>query len=233
MEFVAATNNAGKLKEIERILTRAGHTCKSLQEINLEVDVEENGASFAENACIKAREICRLCGKPTIADDSGLEVDFLNGEPGIFTARYCGVHGNDEANNDKLLQNLQGVPKQQRGARFVSAVCVYLPGGRYLTAMGACNGYIGFERRGTNGFGYDPIFYPTYVGTPGITCWGEGVFSNTEDKSYAELSAEQKDAISHRAAAMQALSRELDGFLTDESRRSVVLPFCAAHVNGK
>lgn len=201
MEFVAATNNIGKLKEIERILTRGGHTCKTLRQLNIDVDVEENGTTFEENALIKAKEICKICNMPTIADDSGLEVDYLGGEPGVYTARYCGVHGDDEANNDKLLNNLIGVPKENRTAKFVSAVCLYMPSGKSLITRGECAGYIGFERKGTNGFGYDPIFYPIL---------------NESLKSYAELTAEEKDGISHRAKAMAQLGEQLNDFLKTE-----------------
>ncbi|MEG2769977.1 MAG: RdgB/HAM1 family non-canonical purine NTP pyrophosphatase, partial [Oscillospiraceae bacterium] len=182
MQFVAATNNKGKLKEIKRILEKMGHTVKSQGEMGITLEPEENGTTFEANALIKAKAICEVCNLPTVADDSGIEVDFLHGEPGVLTARYAGVHGDDEANNDKLLLVLEGVLKENRTAKFVSTVCVYLPDGRHLTTRGECAGYIGFERRGNNGFGYDPIFNVPFYG----------------DKSYAELTDDEKDVMSHR-----------------------------------
>lgn len=212
MEFCAATGNAGKLKEICRILQRQGHTVKSSRELGVTLDPEETGATFEENAIIKAKAICEVCGVPTIADDSGLAVDALNGAPGIYSARYSGVHGDDEANNDKLLAALAGVPAAQRGAKFVSAVCVYLPNGSHFTFLGECPGAIGTERHGDNGFGYDPIFIPRWVGTA-----GGRLAENTAQRSYAELADEEKDAISHRGGAMRKMERELPGLLAEKA----------------
>ena len=140
MIVCAATNNPGKLRELRRILEKAGHQVRSLRELGIDLDPEETGATFAENALIKARAICEAAGLPTLADDSGLAVDALNGEPGVYSARYCGRHGDDEANNDKLLAALSGVEASRRTAKFVSAVCFYLPGGRQLTVLGECPG---------------------------------------------------------------------------------------------
>ncbi len=197
MEICAATGNPGKLKELRRILEAQGHTVKSQKELGITLEPEETGSTFEENALIKAKAICEASGLPTVADDSGLEVDALNGEPGVYTARYCGRHGDDEANNDKLLANLEGLPKAERKAKFVSAVCLYLPDGRSLTTRGECPGWIGFERRGTNGFGYDPIFN----------------VEQYDDRSYAQLTTQEKDAISHRGKALAQLEQKLDGFL--------------------
>lgn len=130
MEFIAATNNPGKMAEMRRILERMGHTVRSQREAGVTLEPEENGTTFAENARIKARAICEAAGTATIADDSGLCVDALDGAPGVYSARYCGRHGDDEANNDKLLEELAGVPEGKRAARFVSSICVCLPGGR-------------------------------------------------------------------------------------------------------
>ncbi len=197
MEICAATGNAGKLKELRRILEAQGHTVKSQKELGITLEPDETGTTFEENALIKAKAICEASGLPTVADDSGLEVDALNGEPGVYTARYCGRHGDDEANNDKLLANLEGLPKEKRSAKFVSAVCLYLPDGRSLTTRGECPGWIGFERRGTNGFGYDPIFN----------------VEQYDDRSYAQLTTQEKDAISHRGKALARLEEKLEGFL--------------------
>lgn len=197
MEICAATGNAGKLKELRRILEAQGHTVKSQKELGITLEPEETGTTFEENALIKAKAICQASGLPTVADDSGLEVEALNGEPGVYTARYCGRHGDDEANNDKLLANLEGLPKEKRSAKFVSAVCLYLPDGRSLTTRGECPGWIGFERRGTNGFGYDPIFN----------------VEQYDDRSYAQLTTQEKDAISHRGKALARLEEKLEGFL--------------------
>ena len=200
MEICAATGNAGKLKELRRILEAQGHTVKSQKELGITLEPDETGTTFEENALIKAKAICEASGLPTVADDSGLEVDALNGEPGVYTARYCGRHGDDEANNDKLLANLEGLPKEKRSAKFVSAVCLYLPDGRSLTTRGECPGWIGFERRGTNGFGYDPIFN----------------VEQYDDLSYAQLTTQEKDAISHRGKALARLEEKLEGFLQDK-----------------
>ena len=153
MEFIAATNNPGKMAEMRRILERMGHTVRSQREAGVTLEPEENGTTFAENARIKARAICEAAGTATIADDSGLCVDALDGAPGVYSARYCGRHGDDEANNDKLLEELAGVPEGKRAARFVSSICVCLPGGRCAVFEGVCPGRVGFVRRGTNGFG--------------------------------------------------------------------------------
>lgn len=214
MEFCAATKNAGKLKEILRILDRQGHTVKSQGELGIPLEPEETGETFAENARIKAKAICEVCGMPTIADDSGLAVDVLGGAPGVYSARYAGEHGNDEANNEKLLAALLGIPKEKRTAKFVSAVCVYLPDGRNFIFMGECPGSVGTRRHGKNGFGYDPIFIPDFVGLPDGT-----LRENTEKRSYAELADQEKDAISHRGCAMRAMENELHSFLTDSRIR--------------
>ena len=213
MNFIAATNNPGKMAELRRMLERMGHTVQSQREAGLTLEPEETGDTFAENARIKAQAICEAAKQPTIADDSGLCVDALDGAPGVYSARYCGHHGDDEANNDQLLEELADVPEGARAARFVSSVCVCLPGGRCATFEGVCPGRIGFVRRGTNGFGYDPLFIPDQVGIPGT----EDAVPNTQGRSYAGLSAEEKDAISHRGRAMARMEQELDAFLADKS----------------
>ncbi len=193
MIVCAATNNAGKLKELRRILTRCGHEVKSLRELGVTLDPEETGTTFAENAKIKAEAFCKATGLPTVADDSGLCVDALGGAPGVYSARYCGHHGDDEANNDKLLDAMKAGPAEQRGAKFVSAVCFILPDGRHLTCMGECPGSIAFERlNGDYGFGYDPLFIPDGYA-----------------KTFAEMTTDEKNAVSHRARAVRKLAEFL------------------------
>ena len=213
MEFVAATNNAHKLKEMRRILERMGHTVLSQKEAGVCLDPEENGTTFAENACIKAKAICAACGKPTVADDSGLCVDVLNGAPGVYSARYCGRHGDDDANNRKLMREMETVEPARRGAKFVSAICIWMPDQRHAVFEGECRGTIGFEELGENGFGYDPLFVPSEVGIPGTL----DTQPNVQGRTYAQLSADEKDAISHRGRALCLLEKKLPEFLGDTS----------------
>mgnify|MGYP000809607236 CR=1 FL=1 len=209
MDLIIATNNMGKLKEFKQILSDKFDHVYGLAEKGIEVEIEETGSTFAENALIKAETICKASGLPTIADDSGLCVDALGGAPGVYSARYCGCHGDDEANNDKLLDAMQAVPAGQRGAKFVSAVCFILPDGRHLTCMGECPGSIAFERLcGDYGFGYDPLFIPADCGVG-----KHEKRPNTEGRSYAQLTPDEKDAISHRGNALAELEKELPDFL--------------------
>ena len=208
MLICAASNNAGKLKELRRILERMGHEVKSLRELGITLDPEETGTTFAENARIKAEAFCKASGLPTVADDSGLCVDALNGAPGVYSARYCGHHGDDAANNAKLLREMANVPEEKRTARFVSAVCFLLPDGRELLVEGECPGSVAFTETGSNGFGYDPLFIPDRVGLPDGT-----TVENTARRSYAELADGEKDAISHRGRAMEKLDAQLPAFL--------------------
>ena len=195
MKFIIATHNMKKQAEMQRILSPLGVEVLTAEMAGVTLtDVEETGATFEENAVLKAENGCSESGLPCIADDSGLSVDFLGGEPGVYSARYCGKHGDDEANIQKLLKKLEGVPEEKRAARFVSVVCVCFPDGRKLTVDGKCEGKIGFEKHGDNGFGYDPVFM---VG----------------QKSFAELSADEKDKISHRGNALRKLVRVLPEYL--------------------
>ena len=208
-KICAATGNAGKLRELRRILEAQGHEVVSQKELGITIEPEETGTTFAENALIKAETICKASSLPTIADDSGLCVDALDGAPGVYSARYCGHHGDDEANNDKLLAAMQAVPAGPRGAKFVSAVCFILPDGRHLTCMGECPGSIAFTRLcGDYGFGYDPLFIPADCGV-GKT----DKRPNTENRSYAQLTPDEKDAISHRGNALAELEKQLPSFL--------------------
>ncbi len=195
MKFIIATHNMKKRAEMERILSPLGIEVLTAEMAGITLtDVPETGKTFEENAVLKAESGCRESGMPCIADDSGLAVDFLGGAPGVYSARYSGVHGNDEANIQKLLKNLEDVPEEKRTARFVCTVCVCFPNGRKFTVCGKCEGKIGFERHGNDGFGYDPIFM---VG----------------EKSFAELSAQEKDKISHRGNALRKLAKVLPDYL--------------------
>ena len=192
--IVVATGNAHKVTEIEAILSRAlpGTRFVALHELGDFPDPVEDGDSFEANALIKARAAHEQTGLVAIADDSGLVVDALGGEPGIYSARYAGVHGDDAANNAKLLRNMRDVPDDARTARFAS--CVALVGDDVcLTGMGYCEGAIGHEPRGEHGFGYDPLFLPQDM--PGRTM--------------AELEPGEKNAISHRFHALEDLSAKI------------------------
>ena len=191
MKIIIATHNKHKLAEMSRILSPMGYEVVTDTDIGIELsDVEENGETFLDNARIKAEAGCKESGLPCIADDSGLCVDALGGAPGVYSARYSGVHGDDDGNNRKLLKELDGVSTEKRTAHFACAICVSFPDGSEVTATGKCEGYIGYEKKGSNGFGYDPLFM---VG----------------DRSLAEMTAEEKDAISHRGNALKELQKIL------------------------
>ena len=185
MQLLAATNNKGKLREYKRMLEPLGFEILSLSDLSLQADPEETGSSFAENARIKAEYVCALSGLPALADDSGLCVDALDGAPGIYSARYSG--GSDEDNNQKLLQELKDVPTEKRTARFVCAICCAWPDGSFTETEGTCEGKIDFAPVGEEGFGYDPLFLSDEVGSFGLA------------------SPEEKDAVSHRGAALRKL----------------------------
>lgn len=190
MTFVIATHNAKKLKELKRILDPLGFDAVIREDLP---EVEETGTTFAENALLKAESACKVTGMPAIADDSGLVVDALGGAPGVYSARYAGEDATDRQRYEKLLDELREVSTEQRTARFVSAVCCVFPDGTILTAEGACEGIIAFGPKGEGGFGYDPIFL---VG----------------ERSYAEMTAEEKDSISHRGRALAKLAQELENW---------------------
>lgn len=194
---VVATGNMHKLTEIEAILSAAlpGVRFVALGQLGDYPDPEETGTTFLENALIKAEAAVEETGLSAIADDSGLVVDALDGEPGVYSARYAGVHGDDAANNAKLLEKLAGVPADERTARFMSVVALIDASGAVLTGTGACEGRIGFEGRGEHGFGYDPLFLP----------------DDTPGRTMAELEPAEKNAISHRFHALRELSRQLGG----------------------
>ncbi len=198
MKFIIATHNKKKLAEMERILSPLGIEAVTDTMLGISLtDAEETGSTFSENAEIKAVSGMEESGYPCIADDSGLCVDFLGGEPGVYSARYSGEHGNDEENNKKLLANLKDVPYEKRTAYFASCICVAFPDGEKLFAEGKCEGIIGFEKRGEGGFGYDPLFM---VG----------------EKSFAEMTKEEKDAVSHRGNALRKLKELLTEYIKEE-----------------
>ena len=192
-KIIFATGNAGKMKEIKMILGDLGMPVVSMKEAGIEADIVEDGTSFAENAQIKASAVFEKCHDIVLADDSGLEIDYLNKEPGIYSARYMGHETSYREKNANLISRLDGVPKEKRTARFVCAIAAALPDGNSLVTRGTIEGYIGWEECGSNGFGYDPIFY---------------LYEN--DKSTAELSAEEKNAISHRGKALRQMKKMLE-----------------------
>lgn len=192
---VVATGNAHKVAEIEAILAPVmpGVAFYALGELGDFPDPVENGDAFSENAIIKAQAALEETGLPAVADDYGLVVDALGGEPGIMSARWAGVHGDDARNNAKLMREMEGVADADRTARFHSSVVLVRPDGIVVTGEGDCEGMIGFEPRGEHGFGYDPLFWP--ADTPGRTM--------------AELEPAEKNAISHRARALAQLAERL------------------------
>lgn len=195
MKFILATKNPKKLKELRRILVPLGHEVISERELEKPLDeVVEDADTFEGNALLKARSAMRITGLAAVADDSGLCVDYLDGAPGVYSARFAGEEQDDEKNNAKLLKALEGLPKEKRTARFVSAVAVVFPNGTEFTVRGACEGYIATEKQGENGFGYDPLF----IGEKG--CFGL-------------LTDEEKDSISHRGKALRLMANELKKYL--------------------
>ncbi|MCI6998008.1 MAG: XTP/dITP diphosphatase [Eubacterium sp.] len=191
-KIIFATGNAGKMKEVREILKDLNVEILSMKEAGIQADVEENGKTFQENAVIKAREIMKISGEVVLADDSGLEIDYLNKEPGIYSARYMGEDTSYRIKNGNLIERLQGVPDEKRTARFVCAIAAAFPDGSVETTEGTIEGRIGYEEKGENGFGYDPIFY-----VPEFGC------------TTAELTGEQKNQISHRGKALEAMKEIL------------------------
>lgn len=189
--YVIATNNAHKLREIRAILGNDSRAFLSIEEAHIHTDPEETGATFEENALIKARAACAASGLPAMADDSGICVDALNGAPGIHSARYC--PGTDRERTEFLLKNMEAIPDGQRQGRFVSAIACVYPDGTEFTVRGECEGVILREIRGEGGFGYDPVFF-----SPGDGC------------TFAEMPQARKNEISHRARALAAMKAALE-----------------------
>ena len=183
-ELVLASGNKGKLAEFQRLLEGLDVQIHSMKEYPEIGEIVEDGSTFAENALIKARAVCKATGKPAMADDSGLAADALNGAPGIYSARFAGEQRSDADNNAKVLQLLEGVEDSKRTARFFCVIAIVLPDGREYTVEGTCEGTILRALRGEGGFGYDPLFYVESL-----------------DKTFAELTMEEKNRISHRGHA--------------------------------
>lgn len=191
MDIIVATNNQGKVKEIKQILYP--HNVMSQSEIGIDIDVEETGDTFEQNAFLKARALKNYTSCAIIADDSGLMVDYLNGEPGVYSARYAGDNTTPLQGIEKLLKNMEGVPFENRSAHFVSVIALVLPDGSEYSFEGSCDGYITNILKGDNGFGFDPVFYyPPF------------------DKTFAELSDEEKNSVSHRYVAINKLNNFLN-----------------------
>ena len=194
MRVIAATGNEGKVREISKILGNLGIEVISQRNAGIKADIEETGSTFEENAIIKAKAISMLCDNPVIADDSGLCVDALGGAPGVYSARFAGEGASDEDRINKLLSELDG--KDDRKAKFVSSVAFVTPDGKVFTATGEVEGKILTEAHGSNGFGYDPVFYSFEL-----------------NKTFAEASADEKNKISHRGRALTALYEQLKEIL--------------------
>lgn len=198
MKLILASNNKGKLREMRRILGDMGIEVISQREAGCDFEVDETGETFEENAYLKAAAVTARTGLPAVADDSGLAVDALNGEPGVRSARYSGSHEDtDRQRNEFLLRKLENAA--ERGARFVSCICCTMPGGAVLRARGECEGTILRAPRGENGFGYDPLFLPAGF-----------------DRTMAELSMEEKNEISHRGKALRKFREELERYYADK-----------------
>ena len=190
--IVFATGNEGKMKEVRMILEDLGLPVLSLKDAGITADVEENGTTFEENAQIKAKAIMEMTGALVLADDSGLEVDALDKEPGIYSARYMGHDTSYHIKNQNIIDRLEGKVGEERSARFVCAIAAAFPDGRVLITRGTMEGQIGYEEKGENGFGYDPIFY-----LPEYQCYS------------AELSLEEKNKLSHRGKALRLMKERL------------------------
>ena len=191
-KIIFATGNKDKVKEIQMILADLGAEVITMKEAGIFVDVEENGATYEENAMIKAKAVAAYTDAIVMADDSGLEIDYLNKEPGVYSARYMGEDTSYRIKNANLIERLNGVPDEKRTARFVCAIAAVLPDGTELTTRGVIEGRIGYEEKGANGFGYDPIFY-----VPEFGC------------TTAELTPEQKNVVSHRGKALKEMKEKL------------------------
>ena len=190
--IIFATGNEGKMKEVRMILEDLGLPVLSLKDAGITADVEENGTTFEENAQIKAKAIMEMTGALVLADDSGLEVDALDKEPGIYSARYMGHDTSYHIKNQNIIDRLEGKVGEERSARFVCAIAAAFPDGRVLITRGTMEGQIGYEEKGENGFGYDPIFY-----LPEYQCYS------------AELSLEEKNKLSHRGKALRLMKERL------------------------
>ena len=204
-KIIFATGNEGKMKEVRMILEDLGLPVLSLKDAGITADVEENGTTFEENAQIKAKAIMEMTGALVLADDSGLEVDALDKEPGIYSARYMGHDTSYHIKNQNIIDRLEGKVGEERSARFVCAIAAAFPDGRVLITRGTMEGQIGYEEKGENGFGYDPIFY-----LPEYQCYSAEL-SLEEKKKYADLVLDNSGSLEHTLAQMQVALDELLG----------------------
>lgn len=199
MKIILASNNKNKIAELKQILSPLGYEIISQSEAGVNIEVEENGTTFEENSMIKAKAIYEISKMPVIADDSGLEVDYLGKAPGVYSHRYAGENATDKDRCKKILNELDGVSDEKRTARFVCVISYIDSNGNASVMRGECEGFIGKEMKGDNGFGYDPIFM---IG----------------DRSFAEISSEEKNTISHRANALKKLTEKLKGEKYDNNK---------------
>lgn len=199
MEIVVATKNIGKINEIRKALEKIDVKVLSMDELELEIDVDEDGKTYSENAIKKAVEVAKKSGKFSLADDSGLEIDALNGRPGINSSRFAGINADDRERNLKILEMMKDVPNGKRGARFRCVMAIATPEGKTFTCEGVCEGGIAEGIRGDKGFGYDPIFIPHLCISAGLE-YG---------KTFGELGPEIKNKISHRAKALEKAKKIL------------------------
>ena len=190
-QIILATKNKNKLVEVKAVLGN-DYEVLSMEDIGIDVDVEENGTTFEENATIKAEAICKICGKPVMADDSGLEIDYLDKKPGVLSARFLGHDTSYDIKNAKILEMLEDVPEEKRTARFVCSIAVAFPDRDTVVVRDTIEGIMGYESAGENGFGYDPIFYVPEL-----------------KKTTAQLSMEEKNKISHRGKALVKMANRL------------------------
>ncbi len=197
MEIIIASNNQNKIKEFKKIFEHSNIVLKSLKEKGIDIDIEENGKTFEENALIKAKAIAELTNELAIADDSGLVCDGLNGEPGVYSARYAGPEHNDSHNNALLMKNIKNV--KNRNAHYVCAICLCKPNGEHIITKAMCDGEIIDTPRGNNGFGYDPYF-----------------FIEKFNRTMAEITLEEKNTISHRAKALEELKGLYEEFINNK-----------------
>lgn len=199
MKIILASNNKNKIAELKQILSPLGYEIISQSEAGVNIEVEESGTTFEENSMIKAKAIYEISKIPVIADDSGLEVDYLGKAPGVYSHRYAGENATDKDRCKKILNELDGVSDEKRTARFVCVISYIDSNGNASVMRGECEGFIGKEMKGDNGFGYDPIFM---IG----------------DRSFAEISSEEKNTISHRANALKKLTEKLKGEKYDNNK---------------
>ncbi|MBR9648188.1 XTP/dITP diphosphatase [Clostridium tyrobutyricum] len=198
-KIIIASNNKNKIREIQQIFSKYPVKFFSMKEVGIDIDIVEDGNTFMENAYKKAKQIHDITGGIVIADDSGLMVDALNGAPGIYSARFCGEHGNDKKNNEKLLKLLEDKDEEDRKAKFVCAIVLILDDNKVIKVIGEVYGTIAHSEMGDNNFGYDPLFYvPEY------------------NKTFAQMPANLKNSISHRAKALEALKEKIDSFMKED-----------------